>query len=66
LANPEHLARLKEGVGVWNQWRKEHPVAGLDFSGANLHGADLRDARLDWANLREASLKDAKLYKASL
>ena len=22
MANPEHLAKLKEGVEVWNQWRK--------------------------------------------
>jgi len=22
LANPEHLAKLKEGVELWNQWRK--------------------------------------------
>jgi uncharacterized protein YjbI with pentapeptide repeats len=25
LANPEHLAKLQEGVEAWNQWEKEHP-----------------------------------------
>jgi Pentapeptide repeats (8 copies) len=24
VANEEHLARLKEGMAAWNQWRKEH------------------------------------------
>jgi len=25
MANPEHLAILKEGVERWNAWRVEHP-----------------------------------------
>ncbi|MGA2411123.1 MAG: hypothetical protein ABSG46_12140 [Candidatus Binataceae bacterium] len=25
MANPEHLAKLKEGVEAWNQWREENP-----------------------------------------
>ena len=25
MANPEHLAKLQEGVEAWNQWEKEHP-----------------------------------------
>jgi hypothetical protein len=33
-ANPEHLAKLKEGVEVWNQWRREHREAYPDFSEA--------------------------------
>ena len=24
MANPEHLAILKQGVEKWNAWRKEH------------------------------------------
>jgi ElaB/YqjD/DUF883 family membrane-anchored ribosome-binding protein len=24
MANEAHLARLKEGMAAWNQWRKEH------------------------------------------
>ena len=69
-ANPEHLAMLKEGVGVWNQWRREHPNAGLDFSGldlkANLGNADLREANLGSANLSGADLSRANLSRANL
>jgi hypothetical protein len=50
-ANPEHLAKLKEGVEVWNQWRREHPEAEVDFSNADLSDVDLGGANLDWANL---------------
>ena len=50
-ANPEHLAMLKEGVEVWNQWRGERPKAGVD-----LEQADLREANLYGANLSEAML----------
>ena len=25
MANPEHLAKLKEGVEAWNKWRKDNP-----------------------------------------
>ena len=25
MANPEHLAVLKQGVEQWNKWKKEHP-----------------------------------------
>lgn len=24
MANPEHLAKLREGVEAWNAWRKEN------------------------------------------
>ncbi len=45
MANREHLAKLKEGVEVWNEWRYE-PLK-------NNRGtkADLRDADLSGANL---------------
>ena len=25
MANEEHLARLKQGVEAWNQWREANP-----------------------------------------
>jgi hypothetical protein len=40
MANPEHLAILKQGVEVWNNWRKENPTIQPDFIGADLRGAD--------------------------
>jgi hypothetical protein len=27
MANPEHLAILKQGVEVWNKWRDENIVS---------------------------------------
>ena len=81
MANPEHLAILKQGVEIWNQWRQDSPgvkadlvgedfreakLYGIDFSEANLSGADLRWADLRWANLRWAKLNRARLYRADL
>ena len=40
MANSEHLAILKHGVEVWNNWRQENPTLQPDFTGADLRGAD--------------------------
>ena len=47
MANPEHLAILKQGVEQWNEWRKEDDVLMLsrDLSGANLGEAEPRRRR---------------------
>ena len=39
MANPEHLAKLKEGVEVWNQWREENRGEVVDLREADLSGA---------------------------
>lgn len=41
MANPDHLAILKQGVKVWNEWREDNPLLGPDLSGADLSGLDL-------------------------
>jgi len=61
VANPEHLAKLKEGVAAWNQWRLENPSITPD-----LEHADLRHAHLEHADLREAHLEHADLSGAHL
>ncbi|MFM6580287.1 MAG: pentapeptide repeat-containing protein [Dolichospermum sp.] len=81
MANPEHLALLKQGVGVWNKWRDENSgiipnfnyidLRATDLSyanlyGANLYGAELSKAILIWANLSKANLSKANLSKANL
>jgi uncharacterized protein YjbI with pentapeptide repeats len=81
MANEEHVERLKQGVDVWNQWRKDNPdicpdlrradlfattLAGANLSRANLAGADLYEADLSEADLSEADLVEADLTAANL
>jgi hypothetical protein len=66
MANPEHLAILKQGIGVWNQWRDENLDVIPDLSDANLSGANLREANLFGANLIRTNLTVANLSGANL
>ena len=71
MANPEHLEILKQGVEVWNEWRKKNPDLKPDLSGAilvntYLHRVNLRKADLFKANLSEAILDSADLREADL
>jgi uncharacterized protein YjbI with pentapeptide repeats len=76
MANEEHLAILKQGVEVWNEWRQAHDDIRPDLreadliqsnlSKANLNDANLRDANLIGASLIGANLSDADLREANL
>jgi uncharacterized protein YjbI with pentapeptide repeats len=66
LANPEHLAKLKEGVESWNLWRKGNLGIRPDFKEMHSHGADLKEANLSQANLWKANLGWAELSGADL
>lgn len=76
MANEEHLAILRQGVEVWNEWRKDNEhvmpelreanLSGANLSGENLREADLRGARLRGANLRGADLSRTELSRADL
>ena len=76
MANPEHLAILKQGVEEWNQWRQAYPAVDVELSqanliernlqGANLKAADLSRADLSGANLRDADLSFTRLIAANL
>jgi uncharacterized protein YjbI with pentapeptide repeats len=66
MANAEHLALLKQGTAIWNDWRKRNPRSFLDLGGANLKGADLSFADLGFAELGEANLSRANLSEANL
>lgn len=79
MANPKHLAKLREGVGAWNEWRvdkrrvpdlseaslKGMNLRGADFFRAGLHGANLQGADLSLADLSQASLSMADLTGAN-
>ena len=78
MANSEHLAILKEGVAVWNGWRKAnraatwndwneaYPEIVPDLTEADLSGADLRGASLRKARLDGVNFSHAKLSRANL
>jgi hypothetical protein len=76
MANDEHVALLRRGVGVWNVWRDENPDVCPDLSGevlsgemlalANLSGTNLTQVNLDKAMLVGANLSQANLSEANL
>jgi uncharacterized protein YjbI with pentapeptide repeats len=77
MANEEQLSILKQGVKIWNEWRKENLVTlikptppFLETHGfpirANLIGADLRVANLNQIDLSETDLCGAELADADL
>lgn len=66
MANPEQLEILKQGVKIWNEWRKEYREREPDLLGADLGDSDLSDADLSDANLIKANLNGANLIKANL
>jgi uncharacterized protein YjbI with pentapeptide repeats len=71
MANEEHLARLKQGVVAWNQWRAANfdmqpDLREVDLEGANLPDSLLQGANLYMVDLHEADLTKANLYEADL
>lgn len=70
MANPEHLAILKQGVEVWNKWSHEYGIipdlSGIDLSNTDLSYADLSYADLENTNLSGANLTGADLSEANL
>jgi uncharacterized protein YjbI with pentapeptide repeats len=71
MANPEHVALLKQGVEVWNAFRLENPAFRPDLkqvsgAGWSLIGVDFRDADLIGADLTKADLYLADLHGARL
>jgi uncharacterized protein YjbI with pentapeptide repeats len=66
MANQEHLDILKQGVEVWNAWRKEHPEVQPDLRGSYLRSANLRSVNLSGADLRSADLSNAYPSRTNL
>jgi uncharacterized protein YjbI with pentapeptide repeats len=76
MAGVEHLLLLRQGVEIWNQWRKKNPtikpylreavLRRMDLSGANLREANLRKADLSGSKLVGTDLRSADLFGASL
>jgi uncharacterized protein YjbI with pentapeptide repeats len=71
MANPEHLAKLREGANAWNAWRDQNPGEKIDlsravFESAEWIGIDLGQYNLRGANLREAKLRVSRENRANL
>jgi hypothetical protein len=64
MANEEHLARLKQGVDAWNQWREANRNIGPNLSQANLSVMNLIEVNLARADLAGANLREANLHGA--
>ena len=76
MANEEHLARLKQGVAAWNEWRDKNPRIRPDlgeedflepiFVRTNLNKTNLGGADLHEMDLREMDLHWANLIRTDL
>jgi len=66
MANSEHLAKIKEGVEVWNAWRKANREIVPDLSEVNLGWTSLSRADLSGARLKTTHLTGAILVAANL
>jgi len=81
MANAEHVKIFKEGIPIWNKWRREHPeiipdlrwsdlrwsdLSGSNLSGSNLRGSDLRGSDLSGSNLRGSDLRGSNLRWSNL
>ncbi len=66
MANPEHVALLKQGVDAWNAWRVANADVHPDLIEADLPKAELSKAYLQATYLGRAVLNDADLRGAKL
>ena len=61
MANPEHLAILKQGIEAWNKrWAETANESGFDLSNTDLESADLSNAIFTFVNLDGAKLSNAR------
>lgn len=68
----KQLAKLNEGVKIWNEWRTQLPddlavdLVRANFGSENLSGVDFNRADLYYTNFRSADLSGADLRIARL
>ncbi len=66
MANPEHLDILKQGVEVWNRWRKENPEIFPDLDDAKISGRFLDNIDLSRATFINADCRGTRFLNADL
>jgi hypothetical protein len=52
MANPEHVEILKQGIKVWNMWRRENESIKPDLTGAIMASPKTRRNSVWWGSLR--------------
>jgi TIR domain/Pentapeptide repeats (8 copies) len=65
VANDEHLAVLRQGVEVWNEWRIQNSSIAPDLREADLKGMELRGADFSKANLNDTNFSNADLRRVN-
>ena len=65
MANPEHIAKLNEGIKVWNKWRKKYPLIKPDLNKAILQKMDLSRGNFQEVNFEEANLTGSIIREAN-
>src|SRR6516225_667306 len=55
MANPDHVALLRQGVSVWNSWRDSNPNIIPDLSGIHIPFNVEITGTLEGANFRQAN-----------
>jgi hypothetical protein len=64
MTDQKHLEILKQGVAVWNKWRRKHPKIKPDFSNANgyddFHSYDFKEINFRGADLQGANRQYVK------
>ena len=67
MADQAHMAKLlRDGVNVWNQWRRSHRLIKPDLSIANLNDVDLSGTDFIRATLSGADFSNTNLTGADL
>ena len=66
MANPEHVAVVRQGAAAIAEWRAAHPDVRLDLRSANFAGAELAGGNLVEADLFAANLLGTNLAGADL
>jgi uncharacterized protein YjbI with pentapeptide repeats len=66
MANQQHIDILKQGVEIWNEWRKQNSRKNVDLSDADLSGHNLNEANFEGVNLSRAKLIGTNLVQAHL
>lgn len=74
MANPEHVAKLKEGFDAWYKWRQANPDITPDLEGVDITANEFRGTALDdkdgdgcpFINLLYYNFRGARLQSANL